>query len=530
MSVPQPDDKQIVDRSETPTHNLLSGAKNKLSSLGTSTRTNILIERRPPPQLFTPDKATQTPFVYKTPDRLTPVPHNTPFSGKSGEAQSLPLTSYEVATSPISLYSESSQDISPLKMNQTELMEAQEAFDKRKEAFAKEMEREKSQLHEQFQVERERLESEKQQFKIHMKEQKPSIDDDGSEVIAKMMGAMHDGRIIIRENLKKLGICDGSDPKTTRKWLRELHEMDHNLELAKLAAAGPLKEAIIAEKAKDWPTLRLALAKEFVSIDFAAQQKEELESLRQRSGESLVAFNYEFKTIASEAYPQPLTDEHELVRSYLSALHDRKMAEKVITHDRPDTLAKAMATIREKSRAGELLKPKQGKVHAIETIPPSSDKLELAIDKLTDRLAHLEASNQSVSSTLAQVAAVTKETKCFKCGKLGHFANKCPSKLSPQAAPFTPNPRAPSAANPCHKCGKAGHFAKECRSAAQVFPQAPHTQHRNKVNCARCRMTSHAVQNCRAPPPRTPCYCGGSHWLYDCPERRKQQGNYPAHQ
>lgn len=42
---------------------------------------------------------------------------------------------------------------------------------------------------------------------------------------------------------------------------------------------------------------------------------------------------------------------------------------------------------------------------------------------------------------------------------------------------------------------------------------------KKSVHCERCRLKNHVVQSCRAGPPTKPCYCGASHWIYDCPLR-----------
>ncbi|ELU17751.1 hypothetical protein CAPTEDRAFT_26451, partial [Capitella teleta] len=69
----------------------------------------------------------------------------------------------------------------------------------------------------------------------------------------------------------------------------------------------------------------------------------------------------------------------------------------------------------------------------------------------------------------------------------------------------------------CFRCGKPGHFSRECRTKNTSVPPVK-TMHQNASGqtCHRCRRPGHTFKNCRAGPPRSPCYCGGSHWLFDC--------------
>ena len=63
----------------------------------------------------------------------------------------------------------------------------------------------------------------------------------------------------------------------------------------------------------------------------------------------------------------------------------------------------------------------------------------------------------------------------------------------------------------CYRCRKKDHMAPDCRvnfsnsRPAQLAPK----QSSPKEKCERCWQTTHMMRNCRAGPPKKPCYCGG---------------------
>ena len=293
---------------------------------------------------------------------------------------------------------------------------------------------------------------------------------------------------------KKVGNCSGDNPAKTLKWLRQLDEVDAPVEVAQLTAEGALAAYIRCFKKKtEWPHLRRKIAEHFISAAFQQTQKDALERLTQRPGEPLIKFNHEFLALTIEAYDELPEEQDGLIRTYLSALHDRDLA-KAVLRERPTTLKDAIRATFARDRTEDFLRPRATGVTATSApLPtPQIEALIKAVEALTQNQQTLqrEVIASRAPAQVAQVKPASNKSKvvCYRCNKKGHFAKECRSSTSYNREHYSPRPRDQQTAR--------------------------------SLKCDRCRATNHEVRNCRAGPPRRPCYCGGSHWCYDCPERR----------
>ena len=311
-------------------------------------------------------------------------------------------------------------------------------------------------------------------------------------------------------DIKRCGVCNGtSGTNDLLEWLRRLDTVAKPIEVATATATGPLARFLLKNKEAhaDWPSLRASIAAHFISSCIRQTQKDALLRIEQRSSESLVAFNYEFESLLTEAYNELPTDQTDLIRTYLSALKDRKLAIAVL-HENPTSVEQAMRLAFKKNQSNDFLRPQSSST--------------------TDKFGPVESQLSALTKAVNGLAKAQEQIGC-KVADMQTAAAHAPAITSKQTKEKLI----------CYRCGKPGHFARDCRSE-RVVPRedarpndltasfnAEGSPKPAIKKCLRCRNPQHEVKNCKTGPPKKPCFCGGLHWVYDCPHRRPDAQTSP---
>ena len=145
--------------------------------------------------------------------------------------------------------------------------------------------------------------------------------------------------------------CDGVVPEHVRTWIRAMDGWQSEavtdsfmLDLAKATATGELLEEIRTRvndttdggihAIEDWATRRAHVVEHFLSACEDVKLQTQLETTKQRTGETTPAYIRRFRTDATRAYgttARAPTEENRVVASFLRGLSDRQFAERLYT-------------------------------------------------------------------------------------------------------------------------------------------------------------------------------------------------------
>jgi hypothetical protein len=164
----------------------------------------------------------------------------------------------------------------------------------------------------------------------------------------------------IKTQVKRIRLCDGSNPATLREYLSEV-ELSYyyvgrnDIAMNRIVAntsQGPLKrsyEHFMERQANrdqvTWSQVKQHMRVSFLSKDETENLKSQLEKFSQKTYEGNTAYTRGFMELAEEAYPKEDRtpgDDRVLLNLYVKGLKDSKIVERLVQETRPNTLREAI--------------------------------------------------------------------------------------------------------------------------------------------------------------------------------------------